>query len=401
VIDLERLDASLDLALSDEVRAHRPGARVPLPTVAASPDTATAPPDSATATAPPTTAPPDVRAPSPAGERARTATRRLAPTPSARPSNTPPPAAPVSPLAPADAVWAVLDSDQHSRAVVELVSQAKLAEADLHIAAHADLGRDAPGLEHRADAIGWVVMRALLDGREGAARAGIAEAQAIDPAGGECEHRERVWSQRFAVALTWGDEHERYDVLDHCRERAYGRGDLAWHGRLTLLLAALGRVGEARREFDSVIDTVLGGPAGDPAWLDRATDLAEAAAVLGDRARSELAGQSLDRVSTPPVAIIGRGWVCKGSVARYRALASASAGRVVDGDRDFRAAAELHRHLGADALLAQTLREWGTSLAGRDPQRSVQLVRQGTELAHRLGLADDGPAVHAVAAQAC
>jgi len=361
VIDLERLDASLDLALSDEVRAHRTAATVAPHT--ASPDPATAPP--------------------------------------ARLSATQPPSAAVSPLAPADAVWAVLDSDQHSRAVVELVSQAKLAEADLHIAAHADLGRDAPGPEHRADAVGWVVMRALLDGREGAARAGIAEAQAIDAAGREGEHHERVWTQRLAVAMTWGDEDERYDVLDHCRERAYGRGDLAWHGRLTLLLAVLGRVGEARRVFDSVIDMVQGGPAGDMGWLDRATDLAEAAAILGDRSRSELAGQSLGRVTTPPVVIIGRGWVCKGSVARYRALASASAGRVVDGDRYFRAAAELHRHLGADALLARTLREWGTSLAGRDPQRSVQLVRKGTELAHRLDLADAGPAVHAVAAQAC
>jgi len=336
VIDLECLDASLDLALTDEVRAHQRA----------------------------TTGAPDV------------------------------------PLAPVDTVWANLDSEQHGRAVVDLVRQARLPEADLHIAAHADLARAGSRLGPRADAVGWTVMRALLDGREGAARAGIDQAQALDAPGPDGEHGERLWSQRLAVALTWGDEDERYEILDHSRERAYGHGDLAWHGRLALLLAVLGRAGEARREFDSVIATVLNGPTGDPGWLDRATDLAEAAWVLGDRARSRLADQSL-RVTTPPVAVIGRAWVCKGSVARYRALASASAGRLDDGDRYFRSAAEAHRHLGADVLLARTLREWGASLTGRDPQRSVHLVHQGTELGHRLGLVDDGPVVHPVAAQAC
>jgi len=388
VIDLDRLDASLDLALSDEVRAHRAApSAAPVTTDAATPDRVI--PDRAT---------PDVRSATPVDHRvSRPHRRRSAPTPPVTPLSV----APVSPPAPADAVWADLDSQQHSRAVVELLSQAKLAEADLHIAAHADLGHDAIGLGHRGDAIGWTVMRALLDGRERAARAGIEQAQVLDPAGPAGEHLERIWSQRLAIALTWGDEHERYDVLDHCRERAYGHGDLVWHGRLTLLLAVLGRVGEAGREFDSVIGTVLSGPAGDMAWLDRATDLAEAAAVLGDRGRGEAAALSLARVTTPPVALSGRAWVCKGSVDRYRALASASAGRVDDADRGFRAAAEIHRHLGADAHLARTLREWGTSLAGRDPQRSVQLLRQGTEAAHRLGLADDGPAVHTVAAHAC
>ncbi|MGI8776676.1 MAG: hypothetical protein ACR2LJ_04665 [Acidimicrobiales bacterium] len=391
MIDLDRLDASLDLALSDEVRAHRatPTAdgATPVTTDGAAPDRVI-----------PARVIPDVRSPTAVGDRApRPHRRRSAPTPPVTPLSV----APVSPPAPADAVWADLDSQQHSRAVVELLGQAKLAEADLHIAAHADLGHDATRLGHRGDAVGWTVMRALLDGRESAARAGIEQAQALDPAGGAGEHRERVWSQRFAIALTWGDEDERYDVLDHSRERAYGHGDLAWHGRLTLLLAVLGRAGEARREFDSVIGTVLSGPAGDMAWLDRATDLAEAAAVLGDSARGEAAVRSLARVTTPPVAVSGRAWVCKGSVDRYRALASASAGRVDDADRCFRSAAEIHRLLGADAHLARTLRQWGTSLVGRDPQRSVQLLRQGADLAHRLGLADDGPAVHAVAAHAC
>lgn len=376
MIDLERLDASLDLALSEEVRAHRSVATASSPTFAAYPEAGT--PEAGT--------PPVVilQAPSPPQRR-----------PSRQPSG-----AQSSPLPPADIVWQGLDIAQHAEAVVDLVSQGRLAEADLHIAAHGDLARVTGRANHRAEAIGWSVMRALLDAREDAARAGIEELNALDPEGRDPESQERLWAQRLAVALTWGSEDERFDVLDHCRRRAYTQGDVAWRGRLTVVLAVLGRTDEAARDFDATIASVANGSGGE-AWLDLVTDLAEAASVLGDAARSRLAAQHLARAGTGPVVVVGRAWVCKGSVDFYRALAAAAAGRVDDADRCFRSAAEAHRHLGADALVARTLRGWATSLTGRDPQRSVQLLRQGTELAHRLGLVDDGPVAHAVAAQAC
>jgi hypothetical protein len=380
VIDLERLDASLDLALSEEVRVHRSLATTPAPSYAASPEVAT--PEAATPEAgtPPASVP---RAPSPPRHR-----------PSPQPAG-----ARSSPLAPADIVWQDLDIAQHAQAVVNLVSQGRLAEADLHIAAHGDLAGATGRSTHRADAVGWRVMRALLDGREDAARAGVEELNALDPEGRDPESQERLWAQRLAVALTWGSEDERFDVLDHCRRRAYTQGDVAWRGRLTVLLAVLGRTDEAARDFDATIASVTTGTGGE-ALLDVVTDLAEAAWVLGDAARSRLAGQRLARAVTAPVVVVGRAWVCKGSVDFYRALTAVAAGHVDDADRWFRSAAEAHRHLGADALLARTLRGWATSLTGRDPQRSVQLLRQGTELAHRLGLVDEEPVARSVVAQA-
>ncbi|HEX3393793.1 MAG TPA: hypothetical protein VHS52_04635 [Acidimicrobiales bacterium] len=299
MIDLDHLDASLDLALSEEVRAHRSVAIASSATFNVYREAAT---------------PPAVisRAPSPPRRR-----------PSTRPSGAQPSAARSSPLAPADSVWQGLDIAQHAKAVVELVRQGRLAEADLHIAAHRDLARVTGLADHRAEAIGWGVMRALLDGHEDAARAGIEELNALDPEGRDPESQERLWAQRLAVALTWGSEDERFDVLDHCRRRAYTQGDVAWRGRLTVLLAVLGRTDEATRDFDATLASVANGSGGE-AWLDLVTDLAEAAWVLGDAARSRLAAQRLTRAVPGRVVVVGRAWVCKGSVDYYRAHAVAA-----------------------------------------------------------------------------
>jgi len=276
--------------------------------------------------------------------------------------------------------------------VVDLVSQSKLADADLHLAAHAELaqGSGCPG--HRSDAAGWAVMRALLDGRASAARAGLDHPAGLDPEG-----RDRHWNQRLAVVLAWGDDDERYDVVDHSREQAYCHGDVAWQGRLALLLAVLGRTDEARRELDSGMGVVVNASTRDAGWLDLATDLAEAAAVLGDSHCADLARQSLGQVEPASSVIVGRAWVCKGPVVRYQALATAAAGHVDEADVYFRLAAEAHRRLGAQVLLARTLGDWGHSLAHLDPQRGAQLRREGAELSHRLGLTAGHPAFAAVA----
>lgn len=386
MIDLERLDACLDLALTDELRVQR-----------ATPAFTRVIPDAGAIVADTRPPAPDPAPPPVVSRRGRSipggaaSRRRLSPT-------APSPGAP-SPLAPAEMVWDEFDINQHGRAVVELVSQAKLAEADLHIVAHAELAQAARRRD-RGDAVGWAVMRALLAGREGAARTGITEARVLDPEGREPGNEDRHWTQRFAVAMAWGDDEERYNVLDHCRERAYCQGDVMWQGRLALLLAVLGRGGEAVREFDSGMATVLGASVDDAGWLDRATDLAEAAAVLGDSHRADLARQGLAGAGAAALVVVGRAWVCKGSVARYQALASAMSGDVAASDGYFRSAAETHRRLGAQVLLARTLGEWGHSLAGSDPQRGAQLKRQSAELSRRLGLAPGHPVFADVAARA-
>lgn len=237
----------------------------------------------------------------------------------------------------------------HPAGIRELLEAGLLDEVDAEIAAHA---RRAGDPTWRLDAATWATMRALFDGRRAPVAAGIESMRQLAVETGDAEVWDRYWRQRFSAALEWGDENERYDVLDHCRTQAYRFDDLSWWGPLTLLLAELHKADEATRAFDEA-HRLLSGARSPDVRLDLVTDLIEAAAVLGDAGRAVLAHRSLGRPSARMV-VVGPGVVCKGSVERYRALGLAAAGRMSEAGECFRLAADAHRALGAAPLLDRT-----------------------------------------------
>lgn len=213
--------------------------------------------------------------------------------------------------------------------MVALLAQGRLAEAE-----KATARRNEPAFH---------VMQAILQDRERDARGGLPAVRGAGP-------DQAVWTQRLWIALTFGGEDEQYDVLELCRERAYRYDDVVWRGALTLALARLGRTEEAAREFDATagrLDVV-----GADQRPDVVTNLAEAAFLLGDGARATVTGRHLAHIKEP-VVVVGRAWVCKGSLARYRALVAATTGRAREADHCFEQAAGTHRAMGATALLAR------------------------------------------------
>lgn len=176
-----------------------------------------------------------------------------------------------------------------STTVRQLMELGRLEEADASIA----------GQVSDPDRVTWTTMRALLDGRRPAVTAGLAALLELARASGDAATWDRYWTQRWWAALEWGEETERSDVLDHCRERAYRFDDAPWWGALTLTLAGLGRVEEATRAFDESYRPLGGGAAPADLRLDLATNLVEAAALLGDGPRTVLGTGSLDRSDGP------------------------------------------------------------------------------------------------------
>jgi tetratricopeptide (TPR) repeat protein len=212
----------------------------------------------------------------------------------------------------------------------------------------------------RLDQTTWATMRALLHGQRDAVRIGI-EALTRLAQDGSREALERAWTLRFWAAMEWGCEDDRFDVLDHCRERAYRFDDLAWWGHLALLLATMGKHDEAVRAFDLALPLAAGAPR-DGLRLDVVTNLVEAAFLLGDASRVALAGREL-RTGTGVLVVVGDGVVCKGSVDRYLALIHAAVGQWGDAAEYFRSAEAAHRSLEAERLLARTLRQASGVLA--------------------------------------
>ena len=237
MIDLDWLDEQLEQALSDEVRCARrghPGPEAVPARPAASPPTRSRPPSRSRG--PAVVAVPDAPAPA----------RR--PSPPRRPSPaTPAPPSQVLPLG--------------------------------------DSGRPADP----TDAAARAAVRALLDGREADARAAAEQVLALGREAGHPDTWTRYLTLYFRIVLEWGSEDEQDELLEQCRARAYWFDEIPWRAALTLLLARLGKVDEAAREFDLTL--ARGRAAGVPAdtWRAVVTDLADAAAVLGDSQRASVA----------------------------------------------------------------------------------------------------------------
>ena len=204
-------------------------------------------------------------------------------------------------------------------------------------------------------------MRALLEGRQDAARTGIEELRRLAQRTDDAEACDRYWVQRFWFAFEWGTEEERYDVLDHCRDRAYRFDDLPWWGNLALLLAATGKQDEARRAFDAAEDLVAR-VATDTCLLDVVTNLVEAAALMGDAGRVAAAARIV-RWPEGRLVVVGAAAVCKGSVDRYVALAHLALGDSARAAECFRRAEATHRAIGAGPMLARTLQQASSGLA--------------------------------------
>lgn len=260
--------------------------------------------------------------------------------------------------------------------MVDLLSRGHLAEADRRIAGLAD---------HR-EAASWSTMRALLDGRQADARAGLDQGFALAQEARSPGALDGWWVQRYWMVLNWGSPRERDEVLDHCRTMAYRHGEPGWWSALGLILARMGMFDESARCCDEAAARILHYPDRDGVWLDATTNLAEAAALMRDPDRAAPAYESLARHAPGSLVLAGPAWVCKGSIDRYWALAAAATGRMGEADHGFRAASDTHQALGARPLLARTMFEWGRSLAGYDDSRSTDCLRQALEAASSVRL---------------
>ncbi|HEV2760105.1 MAG TPA: hypothetical protein VGV86_11110 [Acidimicrobiales bacterium] len=309
MIDLDRMEAQLAAALSTPVRPSPAAARTaPVPA--------------------PTPAP----APAPASRRRPRVVAQAAPAPEPRRRSRP-------------------RAETLPASAPELLELGLLEDADAVVVG---------GGAHPRDELSWTTMRALLEGRHDAARRGIEELSRLAQRTEDAEAWDPYWVQRFWFAFEWGTEEERYDVLDHCRERAYRFDDLPWWGNLTLLLAATGKHEEARRAFDATQELVLRA-ATDACLLDVVTNLVEAAALMGDAGRVAAAARIL-RWPEGRLVVVGAAVVCKGSVDRYVALAHLALGDSTRAGECFRRAEATNRAIGAGPMLARTLQQASSGL---------------------------------------
>lgn len=275
--------------------------------------------------------------------------------------------------------------------MLDLLELGRVAEAAAEQASHAEVaGRLAPSSHHRSDAAAWAGMWALLEGNSHEARAAAEHALVVATAAGDPEAAATFLLQRWALALEWGTAAERSEVVGACRDQAAGAATPAeWRAALALLLVRCGDVDRAAEELRRVTGGGLGAVARDPRRLYTLTCLAEVTWAVGDETHASLVAALLEPFAGQLV-VVGRGVACLGSVARACGLAAAGARRWDDAERHFRSALDVHRRIGASALLARTHHDWSQVLAGRgrkaDRRRAAESRRKWREVAARLGM---------------
>ena len=227
----------------------------------------------------------------------------------------------------------------------------------------------------------WLAMRALLEGRLDDADRLAADALAAG------SHGETVTAPQYYAMqlLAIRREQDRMGELEQAaRDLLATNPDRpAWRAALLTLVRELGRVDEAREEFETAMrDFELAPRDGD--WLIAATLLADAAAELGDRDRAAQMYEVMLPYRHGNV-VIGLAAVCLGSAARYLGRLALAVGRREAAIEHLELALARNAALGTPLYLAHTQLDYARALG--PGARATELVEAAAKTAAELGLA--------------
>jgi DNA-binding SARP family transcriptional activator/tetratricopeptide (TPR) repeat protein len=161
---------------------------------------------------------------------------------------------------------------------------------------------------------------------------------------------------------------------------------VAWRAALALLLVELGRVEEARAEFDAVAGEDL---PRDANWLIGVTLLAEVCGALGDGARAEPLYAQLEPYAGRNV-VVGRAATCNGAAARLLGTLAAAMRSWELAEGHFISALDMHERMGARPWTARTQLAYAEMLLARrrrgDRARARELLGEAVVTAEALGM---------------
>jgi DNA-binding CsgD family transcriptional regulator len=163
----------------------------------------------------------------------------------------------------------------------------------------------------------------------------------------------------------------------------------AWLPGLALILVELGRLEEARVEFERLAQDDFASIAPDGRWHFCMVYLSEVCAALGDAARAATLYRMLQPYTGRNL-ILGGGLACSGASDRHLGLLSATMSRWQDAIGHFEKALAMNQKIGAHVPLAHTRHDYATMLLARDApgdrDRAMDLLRLSLESSRAMGM---------------
>jgi DNA-binding CsgD family transcriptional regulator len=163
----------------------------------------------------------------------------------------------------------------------------------------------------------------------------------------------------------------------------------AWRPGLALLYSELGRLQEARREFERLAQYDFTDLPRDALWMACITYLADVCTVLGDTARATTLYQLLLPYARRTV-VIGNATACYGAAARYLGRLAATMARWDEAEKHFEDALDMNARMGARPWLAHTQHAYASMLLVRnrpgDQEKAAALLDEALATARALGM---------------
>ena len=240
----------------------------------------------------------------------------------------------------------------------------------------------------------WRGMRAALEGRAGDAQAAAAEAERLGAQAGSENAVALVATLRWCLAAELGLTEEVRALTDLAPLEAFPG---VWPIVARALTSAqVGRLDEARARLDAAAPR-LPDAERDSEWLPMMAQVADAISRVGPHPVAEYLYESLLPYRHLYV-VEGIGAAVRGSVERDLGVAAAAMGRPAAAAKHFDAAVAANERLGANLLVARTLRDAGVALddpdrlrAARERYDRLAADRRVAEIDERLGRATRRP----------
>ncbi|HEY7496600.1 MAG TPA: AAA family ATPase, partial [Candidatus Tectomicrobia bacterium] len=230
-------------------------------------------------------------------------------------------------------------------------------------------------------------MRLLMEGRFADGQRLIEEAWAL----GQSVQRHIATNVYTAQLFSLHREQGRLQELEGAIKDFVAQAPTmpAWRSALASLYSELGRMAEARHEFERLAANNFADLPRDENWLIGVTLLAEVCAFLTDARRAALLYDLLLPYTGHNV-VIGDAAACNGAVARPLGLLAATLRRWEEAARHFAAALAMNQRLGASPFVARTQCEYAAVLLTRsrpgDAAPARELLDAALYTAQKLGM---------------
>jgi tetratricopeptide (TPR) repeat protein len=216
----------------------------------------------------------------------------------------------------------------------------------------------------------------------------------------EAAEKSLLRAQQVGERFGWGRE-GLYGVAMFLIRREQGRlGDLApvvraavrvnpaeafWHPGLAMLFAEMGRLDDARREYDAVLAEGSAGLTAAASWELNLGLLTEACAALGDAARAPwFLEQLLPCRGKLLVFLLSA--VCLGPADRLLGMMASMAGRADEAERWHRSGIEMARRIDSPMWIAHCLYDYARHLQQSDRPGARRMLAEAAALCQEHGL---------------